>query len=59
MQPSFAAEYPIADNPHTFYGGMLNCLGSFFGFIGSVSFTISRSAVFYVIPKLMLLLLIK
>lgn len=40
MQPSYAAEYPIADNLHTFYGGMLNGLGNCFGFIGSVSFTI-------------------
>ncbi|CAB4416511.1 unnamed protein product [Rhizophagus irregularis] len=36
MQPSYAAEYPIADNSHTFYGGMLNCLGSCVGFIGSI-----------------------
>jgi len=36
MQPSYAAEYPLQDNPHTFYGGMLNCLGAFCGFMGSI-----------------------
>jgi regulator of protease activity HflC (stomatin/prohibitin superfamily) len=36
MQSFYAAEYPIEDNTHTFYGGMLNCLGGFFGFIGSI-----------------------
>ncbi|RIA95440.1 hypothetical protein C1645_688993 [Glomus cerebriforme] len=36
MQRSYAAEYPLQDNPHTFYGGMLNCLGACFGFIGSI-----------------------
>jgi len=36
MQPSYAAKFPIQDNPHTFYGGMLNFLGAFCGFIGSI-----------------------
>ncbi|PKY45161.1 hypothetical protein RhiirA4_318806 [Rhizophagus irregularis] len=36
MQPSYAAEFPIEDNTHTFYGGMLNFLGAFCGFIGSI-----------------------
>ncbi|CAB4388616.1 uncharacterized protein OCT59_007245 [Rhizophagus irregularis] len=36
MQPSYAAEFPIEDNTHTFYGGMLNFLGALCGFIGSI-----------------------
>ncbi|GBC04512.1 hypothetical protein RclHR1_05700007 [Rhizophagus clarus] len=36
MQSSYAIEHPISDVSHTFYGGILNCLGNCFGFIGSI-----------------------
>ncbi|CAI2178960.1 138_t:CDS:10 [Funneliformis geosporum] len=36
MQPTYAAEFPIQDDHHGFYGGMINLLGATCGFIGSI-----------------------
>ncbi|CAG8535171.1 12510_t:CDS:10 [Acaulospora morrowiae] len=36
MQISYSKTFPITENPHNFYGGMINFLGNFCGFIGSI-----------------------
>ncbi|CAG8442310.1 2202_t:CDS:10 [Diversispora eburnea] len=36
MQSSYAKTYPLGDNPHGFYGGMMNCLGVLCGTFGSI-----------------------
>lgn len=36
MQSSYAKTYPLRDNPHGFYGGMMNFLGALCGTLGSI-----------------------
>ncbi|CAG8713131.1 40893_t:CDS:10 [Gigaspora margarita] len=36
MQASYAAVHPLKHNPHSFYAAMMDCLGAFCGFMGSI-----------------------